>query len=588
MKITIVLITALCLGVTFGQNNVDALIPEDVEAFKTLHSNDTAVLFFHNSQNKGETGFFRSIFGLFGNSNKDLDEEYQTLLAKKYPTMEIDTKIDYLKPVAENYQVDKMPYIIAFHKNREIWREMPSKDTPNIIENLIKEEESKGIQYNYENTVKVETPTVVEASSQVTPVSSNVTTESSLSSSGVITESSSNGTISELIINETVSAIPSNATVEVSPPNATVEISPPNGTISLSPINNTISIPSPNTTYWSNSSSWGNATSWSSSSSWGSQSQPIQYTSYNKSKEEIQEFVDPFDESIHYKVNTSEFEDEDVNPTYRKKYGSYSSSSSRGSYSANPYLQTTLGPVSTSSSYYGSSRGYPTSSSYSSSGYSGQYSSSYPSSYNSSYMQSASYSTIPQSSYYTNSNQYVPTSGYSSGYASSGYGYPQSSGYSTYTTGGYASPSSGSYVYNQTTGTQPGYTITNGQSYYTSGGYVAPTNQSYTTYNQSYYTSGGYAQPMSYNYNPSVSSSDWSQYTYPQVDFPTSTDWDPATYPTNYQPLPETSVIASQLNSAASSVNNATLNGTVSYKAESSLTEVIPGITVRHFDEDNY
>ena len=121
-------------------NNVDANIPEDVSAFKALHSKDDWVLFFHNGADSKQSGFFDSLFGIFG-AKSDLDEEFQALVAQKYPIMEIDTQIEALKNVPQDYEVTTMPYIIAYHKNKEVWREMPSKDSATIIENIIKQEE---------------------------------------------------------------------------------------------------------------------------------------------------------------------------------------------------------------------------------------------------------------------------------------------------------------------------------------------------------------------------------------------------------------------------------------------------------------
>lgn len=105
-------------------------------------------MFFHDSADSKQTGFFSSIFGLFGNK-EDIDEEYQELLAKKFATLEVDTDIEALKKVPDDYEVPVMPYIIAYHKNKEIWREMPSKDSPEIIENLIKDSDKNAKPYLY-------------------------------------------------------------------------------------------------------------------------------------------------------------------------------------------------------------------------------------------------------------------------------------------------------------------------------------------------------------------------------------------------------------------------------------------------------
>ena len=140
--LVLVLFTQYSISTVIAGNNIDANIPEDVAAFKALHVKDDWVLFFfHNGADSKDAGFFDALFGLFG-AKSDLDEEYQALIAEKFPIMEIDTQIDALKNVPQDYQVSTLPYLIAYHKNKEIWREMPSMDSANIIENLIKEEDN--------------------------------------------------------------------------------------------------------------------------------------------------------------------------------------------------------------------------------------------------------------------------------------------------------------------------------------------------------------------------------------------------------------------------------------------------------------
>jgi len=139
--LSIILSLSLCkIGST---NNEDALTPEDISAFRAIHQNDDHVLFFHDSNDTASTGFFESIFGIFGATNGD--EEYQRLLAEKFPTLEIDTSIDALTKSKEDYKITEMPYVIAYHKNMEVWRELASKDTPTIIEKVIQDQDSSSI-----------------------------------------------------------------------------------------------------------------------------------------------------------------------------------------------------------------------------------------------------------------------------------------------------------------------------------------------------------------------------------------------------------------------------------------------------------
>lgn len=138
LVLSVIIAFAACeIGTTSRE---DATAPEDISAFRAIHENEDHVLFFHDSSDTSNEGFFQSIFGIFG-SNSELDEEYQLLLSEKYPTLEIDGGIDSLKNVKDDFQVPELPYIIAYHKGKEIWREQPSKDSVDIIENRIIEKD---------------------------------------------------------------------------------------------------------------------------------------------------------------------------------------------------------------------------------------------------------------------------------------------------------------------------------------------------------------------------------------------------------------------------------------------------------------
>lgn len=147
MKLKFLLVSALLavaaceIGNSFRE---DALVPEDISAFRAIHENEDHVLFFHDSSDKADEGFFQSIFGIFG-SNSNLDEEYQRIISEKYPTLEIDGGIPSLKNVKDDFNVPEQPYVIAFHKGKEIWRAQPSTDSVEIIDNLIKEQDSSRV-----------------------------------------------------------------------------------------------------------------------------------------------------------------------------------------------------------------------------------------------------------------------------------------------------------------------------------------------------------------------------------------------------------------------------------------------------------
>ena len=141
MQIKLILVLLL-VGYSFATigktNNEDADTPEDVAAFRAMHHKDDHVLFFHDGAATQETGFFESLFGIFGSSG-NLDEEFQKELAKKYPTLEIDKNVGALKLVPDDYMVPKLPYVIAYHKGQEIWRGEPTRDTSDVIARKIKE-----------------------------------------------------------------------------------------------------------------------------------------------------------------------------------------------------------------------------------------------------------------------------------------------------------------------------------------------------------------------------------------------------------------------------------------------------------------
>ncbi|CAI2363808.1 unnamed protein product [Moneuplotes crassus] len=148
MKLRFLVLSALLALSTceIGHSNMeDAANPEDISAFRAMHDNDDHVLFFHNSGDKNDEGFFQSIFGIFG-QNSELDEEYQKILSDKYPTLEVDTSKQPLKNVKDDFKIKELPYVIAYHKGKEIWREQPSKDTTGIIENKIKEQDNAKVE----------------------------------------------------------------------------------------------------------------------------------------------------------------------------------------------------------------------------------------------------------------------------------------------------------------------------------------------------------------------------------------------------------------------------------------------------------
>lgn len=299
--LAVVLLLCLITG-ALAQNNVDAQTPEDVQAFRTLHANDVAVLFFHNSNDNKQTGFFESIFGLFGN-NEDLDEQYQALIAQKYPIIEIDSKIPALAKVPDDYEVQTMPYIIAYYKNKELWREIPSKQSATIIENLIREQ-AQGYKFTFENTTQRDASSSRGSNAQPTSTSTKTVTS----------------TTSQSVPPRTYGTVGRPATIS----STTSSTVPPAGYV-----RSTIAPP---TTSSSTRTTVGPTTTTSTTTT----------TTTSGTATGQVEVVDPFDETKRYKVDAKDYYNEEYNHMAGPKFKTISEE---------PVLETTLGPRATTVPY---------------------------------------------------------------------------------------------------------------------------------------------------------------------------------------------------------------------------------------------
>jgi hypothetical protein len=155
MKITLLLL-AVMLGVTLAYPVTIADNEDDIRAFMIKHKNDTSVLFFVNQESQEASGFWATIFNLFG-STTESDESFLTEIAENNPVMKIDIGKTTLAHSTEDYKVESVPLAIAFHHGVEIIRERPTAKTADNIDNKVKEIEEKSLhEINHANTVHPE------------------------------------------------------------------------------------------------------------------------------------------------------------------------------------------------------------------------------------------------------------------------------------------------------------------------------------------------------------------------------------------------------------------------------------------------
>ena len=101
----------------------------DIHQFRERHIQDTSVLYFVDLSGEEDTGFWASLFSLFGGTSRS-DETYLPDIADNNPVMKIDVSLEQFKNITEEYKLDTIPYVVVFHHGEEILREFPSSDTP--------------------------------------------------------------------------------------------------------------------------------------------------------------------------------------------------------------------------------------------------------------------------------------------------------------------------------------------------------------------------------------------------------------------------------------------------------------------------
>jgi len=122
-----------------------ALTEADIKGFNDRHTQDTSVLFFVNLASQEESGFWASIFNLFGSSSES-DESYLDEIAENNPVMKIDIGKETLAHAAEDYKVDSVPFVVALNKGEQIVREKPNSKTADNIDAIVKDREEKRLK----------------------------------------------------------------------------------------------------------------------------------------------------------------------------------------------------------------------------------------------------------------------------------------------------------------------------------------------------------------------------------------------------------------------------------------------------------
>jgi hypothetical protein len=117
----------------------------DIKDFNERHMHDTSILFFVNQESQEQSGFWASIFNLFGSSSES-DESFLDEIADNNPLIKIDIGKEALGHSAEDYSVETVPMIIAFHHGEEILRERPTAETADKIDDIVRDNETKNLK----------------------------------------------------------------------------------------------------------------------------------------------------------------------------------------------------------------------------------------------------------------------------------------------------------------------------------------------------------------------------------------------------------------------------------------------------------
>ena len=117
----------------------------DIKAFNERHVQDTSVIYFVNLSSQQETGFWASLFSIFSTSTPESDETHLNDIAENNPVLKVDIGQELMAHSAEDYNVKTVPFIIAFHKGKEILREKPSSSSADRIDDKVAELEQKNL-----------------------------------------------------------------------------------------------------------------------------------------------------------------------------------------------------------------------------------------------------------------------------------------------------------------------------------------------------------------------------------------------------------------------------------------------------------
>lgn len=91
------------------------------------------------------SGFWDSLFNLFGSSS-DYETELEGSISNAHPIMKIDLGKTTLAHSAEDYKVEEVPFIIAFHKNVQVLKETPTLETSDKLTRIVKDIDEKNIR----------------------------------------------------------------------------------------------------------------------------------------------------------------------------------------------------------------------------------------------------------------------------------------------------------------------------------------------------------------------------------------------------------------------------------------------------------
>jgi hypothetical protein len=143
MKLSILLLAAIvAIAVAYPIHTAES--EADIKAFRARHIQDTSVLYFVNLSAEKQTGFWSSLFSLFG-STSESDETYLPDIAESSPVLKIDVGQEALENSTDAYGVDSVPYVIAFHHDEEILRGTPSSSTGDDIDQAVRDKEASSL-----------------------------------------------------------------------------------------------------------------------------------------------------------------------------------------------------------------------------------------------------------------------------------------------------------------------------------------------------------------------------------------------------------------------------------------------------------